>query len=142
MLPAAVVAVLKQVTKQQAQNRLLLGPLYQDHDLVFCNADGNPLSPSTISHRFHDIAPAAEFPGLRFHDLRHTHATMLLTQGVHPKIVQERLGHESINITLDTYSHVLPGLQEDAIRKLDTIIGHQSGTKNKNNRRRDGYSNT
>ena len=59
---------------------------------------------------------------LRFHDLRHTHASLLLARGVHPKIVSERLGHASISITLDTYSHVLPGLQEDAVRDLDAWL--------------------
>jgi integrase len=59
---------------------------------------------------------------VRFHDLRHTHATLLLRQGVHPKIVSERLGHSTVGITLDTYSHVLPGMQEEAARKLDLAL--------------------
>ncbi|MEK5450980.1 tyrosine-type recombinase/integrase [Paenibacillus sp. FSL R7-0331] len=64
------------------------------------------------------------FPKIRFHDLRHTHATLLLKAGVHPKIVQERLGHSSINITLDTYSHILPNLQEALLRGIrDSIFG-------------------
>ena len=64
----------------------------------------------------------AGLPGVRFHDLRHTHATLMLKQGVHPKIVSERLGHASINITLDTYSHVLPGLQEKAALAFEEAL--------------------
>ena len=60
--------------------------------------------------------------GLRLHDLRHTHATQLLSQGVHPKIVSERLGHATVAITLDTYSHVLPGMQEEAAQKIDAAL--------------------
>ena len=66
---------------------------------------------------------AANLPEFRFHDLRHTAATLMLQQGVHPKVVQERLGHSTISLTLDTYSHVLPSLQEDVAQKLDTLLG-------------------
>ncbi|HHY94046.1 MAG TPA: site-specific integrase [Firmicutes bacterium] len=131
VLPKAAVAVLKAHKRQQAESRLRLGPDYQDHDLVFCNPDGRPLDPGEVSHRFATIARKASFPGLRFHDLRHTHATLLLAQGVHPKVVQERLGHENISTTLDTYSHVLPSLQEQAAARLDDLLsagGHQLGT--------------
>ncbi|MCF8010299.1 MAG: tyrosine-type recombinase/integrase [Clostridiales bacterium] len=71
-----------------------------------------------------------KFKGLRFHDLRHTHATILLAQGVHPKIVQERLGHESITITMDTYSHILPGLQEEAMKKFDEAFSVKNSKQN------------
>ena len=68
------------------------------------------------------LAKAKGLPRIRFHDLRHTHATHLLSNGVHPKVAQERLGHSSVGITLDLYSHVLPGMQEDAAAKVDAVI--------------------
>ncbi len=64
-----------------------------------------------------------DLPQIRFHDLRHTHATQLLRQGVHPKIVSERLGHSKVGLTLDTYSHVVPGMQEEAAQKIDAVLG-------------------
>lgn len=106
----------------QAAEKLRLGPLWEDNDLVITNPQGAPWLPDTFSGSFaghirrHDVKP------LRLHDLRHTHATQLLRQGVHPKIVSERLGHSNISITLDTYSHVLPGMQEEAIAALDATL--------------------
>lgn len=117
-----VVAVLRRLKKEQAAARLLLGPAYEDHGLVFCRPDGRPINATTLTKRFRRLAEAAGFPGLRFHDLRHTHATLLLARGVHPKIVQERLGHEDVTLTLNTYSHVLPGLQAEAAKKLDDAL--------------------
>jgi integrase len=87
--------------------------------LVFCRLDGSPLLPTTVTRAFTRTVRAVGLPGVRFHDLRHTHATLMLRQGVHPKIVSERLGHSTISITLDTYSHVLPGLQEAAALRFD-----------------------
>jgi integrase len=92
----------------------LLGLKLQDDDLVFSKPDGKPLDPSTITHTFRKIIKSIGLPSLRFHDLRHTHASLMLKQGINPKIVSERLGHSSIGITLDTYSHVMPGLQKAA----------------------------
>jgi integrase len=88
-----------------------------------------------ISRRFARLLQRAGLPHVRFHDLRHTHASLMLQRGVHPKIVSERLGHASIGITLDTYSHVLPGLQAEAARELDSWLSsadaaaetHESG---------------
>ena len=84
-------------------------------EFVFTRADGeNPMCPYTVTHQFARIAKAAGMPGLRFHDLRHAHATVLLGQGINPKIVQERLGHASIRTTMDIYSHVIPTMQKEA----------------------------
>jgi len=88
-------------------------------DLVFSQPDGKPLRPNTVSRALQEIARSIGLRGVRLHDLRHAHATVLLQQGVHPKIVQERLGHSSVATTLDIYSHVLPGLQEAAARRFD-----------------------
>jgi integrase len=90
--------------------------------LGFTRSDGRPLDPDKVTHAFSEAARAAGLSGVRFHDLRHTHASLLLAQGTHPKIVSERLGHASITITLDTYSHVLPGLQEEAARTFSAVV--------------------
>lgn len=132
-LPQSVVEIFKSIKKRQAKNRLQSGGKYKtEYDLVFCREDGEPLDPDTVSHRFKDIAKKAGFTELRFHDLRHTHATLLLKEGVHPKVVQERLGHKTITLTLDTYSHVLPGLQEEAAKKLENILSPTKGQRNGN----------
>jgi len=89
------------------------------NDLVFSNPDGSPLQPDSITQAFTRITRSIGLYGVRFHDLRHTHATIMLWQGIHPKIVSERLGHSSIAITLDTYSHVMPGLQEAAVQRFE-----------------------
>lgn len=84
---------------------------------------GTPISPRNLVRRFKSLLKRAGLPQtIRFHDLRHTHATLLLKQGVHPKVISERLGHSSITITLDTYSHVAPGLQEQAAAKIEELI--------------------
>ncbi len=101
-------------------------------DLVFPNRDGNPMSPWMVTRRFQSLCKGLGLPAeTRFHDLRHTAATIWLLKGIHPKIVQEALGHSTISITLDTYSHVLPNMQEGAIRAMGEVLGdaepvHQS----------------
>ena len=87
--------------------------------VLFSHPDGRPLRPNTVSRTLQEIAWSIGLKGVRLHDLRHAHATILLQQGVHPKIVQERLGYSSVATTLDIYSHVLPGLQEAAARRFD-----------------------
>ena len=99
-----------------------LGTAITDDDLVFGDVYGSPLSPSTVSHAFQDICRKADIYGIRFHDLRHTHATLLMKQGTNPKVIQERLGHSSISVTLDVYSHVVPGMQELAALQFDEVM--------------------
>jgi integrase len=89
---------------------------------VFCHEDGTPLLPNSVSHAWTKLANRVGLKGIRLHDARHTHASLMLKQGVHPKIVQERLGHASIQITLDTYSHVAPGLQQAAANRFDEVV--------------------
>ncbi|MBO8155606.1 MAG: site-specific integrase [Bacillaceae bacterium] len=91
-------------------------------DLVVATSIGTPVIPRNLDRNWFRIIKKAGLPKIRFHDIRHTHATILLSQGVHPKIVSERLGHSSIGVTLDTYSHVLPNLQKEAANALDKIM--------------------
>lgn len=118
-LPPTVVEVLKKQRASQAKDRLFMGEAYRDSGLVFATSLGTPIEPANLSRRFDQLVKSAGLPHTRFHDLRHTHASLMLKAGVHPKIVSERLGHSAIGITLDTYSHVLPNLQKEAARKLD-----------------------
>jgi len=89
--------------------------------LVFANYDGEPIDPSTLTHNFGRIVKRAGLSA-RFHDLRHSYASLMLVAGVHPKIVSEALGHSTVAITLDIYSHVTPGLQEAAAKQLDCVL--------------------
>ena len=118
-LPASLVEELRSLKASQAEGKLLLGSDYQDAGLVFCRSTGLPRYATTLKRQFGRLLASSGVPGVRFHDLRHSHATLMLQQGIHPKVVSERLGHASIQITLDTYSHVLPGLQDAAAERLD-----------------------
>jgi len=118
-LSPALAILLREHKAKQELDRMLLGKLLSPMDLVFSHLDSRPLRPNTVSRAFERLARSLGFKGIRFHDLRHAHATLMLKQGIHPKIVSERLGHSSVAITLDIYSHVLPGLQESAARKFD-----------------------
>jgi integrase len=102
-------------------------------DLVFSHIDGKPLLPDTVTREWIRLTRRVGLLGIRLNDARHTHASLMLKQGIHPKIVQERLGHSSIQITLDTYSHVSPGLQEAAALKFDELVNNPSpnGLNNK-----------
>ena len=93
-----------------------------DDALVFSTYDGKPLRPNTITRAWQSVASRAGMKRIRLHDARHTHASLMLKQGIHPKVVQERLGHASIQMTLDTYSHVAPGLQEAAAQRFDDLV--------------------
>ena len=104
---------------KQREQREALGMTWSESDFVFAHADGSPFYPNTVSKRFGELVKKAGIPHVRLHDMRHTHATLMLKEGVNPKTVAERLGHASVVITLDTYSHVLPGLQEEAAAKFE-----------------------
>jgi len=120
ILPAFVVDELRGRKREQAEELLKLGVRQNGDTLICARADGTPLPPESLSHEWAKIAGCVEgVPRVRYHDLRHSHATQLLLAGVHPKIAQERLGYSSIGVTLDLYSHVTPTMQEDAAAKLD-----------------------
>ncbi|TDF96596.1 tyrosine-type recombinase/integrase [Paenibacillus piri] len=95
---------------------------YQDHDLVVCTQLGTPVIPRNLMRSFYRITRNAGVPKIRFHDLRHTHASMLLKQGVNPKIVAERLGHANIRITLETYSHLMPSMQKETAQNFGKLL--------------------
>jgi integrase len=97
-------------------------PQWVDLDLVLDRGDGRPRHPDTLSSGWRRLVRQSGLPHVRFHDLRHAHATLMLVGGVHPKVVSERLGHASVGITLDTYSHVLPSMQTEAARMLDELF--------------------
>ena len=104
----------------------MLGAPVSDADLVFAHPDGSELLPHSITNVWKRLAKQAGFEGIRLHDARHTHASLMMLQGVNPKVVSECLGHASVLITLDTYSHVLPSIQEAAARAFDAgLNGHR-----------------
>ena len=113
---------LKEHRKKQLEYKLLFGENYQDENFVCAWEDGRPMDPHYVSSKFAKLVKQLNYPKIRFHDLRHTHATMLLQQGVNPKIVQERLGHSQVTVTLDIYSHVLPNMQKEAVQKLESLF--------------------
>ena len=127
--PSLALALREHRSGQEVQG-MLIGRKVADDDFVFTHADGAPLNPNTVTHEFGKLARKAGFPGLRLHDLRHIHATMLLKAGTHPRVVQERLGHSSITTTLDTYSHTVPGLQKAAAERLDSLLPKMESREN------------
>jgi len=121
-LSPSLALFLREYRTERETECLLLGKLLSEDDLVFGNVDGIPIDPGTLTHNFARIARRAGLPGTRFHDLRHTFASLMLLAGIHPKIVSEALGHSSVAFTLDVYSHLVPGLQEAAGKRLDEIL--------------------
>jgi integrase len=119
--PATVVA-LREHRARQAEQRLAVGPRWQDSGLVFTWPDGRPIHPQRFSNWFEQHTRAAGLPRIRLHDVRHSYATAALAAGIPAKVVSERLGHANIAITMDTYSHVLPGLDEHAAGTVARLI--------------------
>ena len=123
-LTAASVDALKRHRKRQNEERLAAGELWQDNGLVFASEAGTLVNPTNLRKRsFAALLKRAQLPEIRFHDLRHTCATLLLSRNVHAKYVQELLGHANISITLDTYSHVLPGMGDHTVRAMEDALG-------------------
>ena len=104
---------------RQAQDLLQLGVRLNDETFVCAREDGEALQPNSIGHAWE----STKLPRIRFHDLRHSHATIMLKSNIHPKIVSERLGHSRVALTMDTYSHVIPGMQEGAAAAIDAAFG-------------------
>ena len=121
-LSPATVAVLREHRREQLEQRMQVGPGYEENDLVFADSLGRPIYDSTVRRVFYGVVKAADVGPLRVHDLRHSAATLMLQAGVNVKVISERLGHATVSITLDTYSHVLPDMQREAAAALDDVL--------------------
>jgi len=121
-LSATVVEELRRHKLRQAEELLKLGIRQDESAFVYAQEDGSPIQPRSLTHAWMKAIGGSELPRIRVHDLRHAHATHLLASGVHPKVASERLGHSRVGVTLDLYSHVLPGMQEDAASRVDEAL--------------------
>ncbi|WP_342431091.1 site-specific integrase [Neobacillus sp. FSL H8-0543] len=121
-LTAELAKLLESLKEEHEKQKRLLGDAFNPHNLVFCNSKGNIMAPSEISRALKRAIKAANLPDIRFHDLRHSHATILLKANVHPKIVSARLGHSKISVTMDTYSHLTDSIEGIAVDTLDTLL--------------------
>lgn len=118
-MPSSLSAILKKHRKKQLEYKLLYGTEYKDADLVCCKPEGSPYNPGSYSHKFNSFLKSKGLRHIRLHDLRHTNASLMLQYNVPAKVASQRLGHSSIGITLDLYSHVMGDLQTQAAQKLD-----------------------
>jgi integrase len=121
-LPDAAVASLRAHRVRQIEQRLAAGARWEDWGLVFPSTVGTPLDGPNATKRFQRLLAAAGLPRLRFHDLRHGCASLLLAQNVHPRVVMVVLGHSQISLTMNTYSHVIPALQREAAEQMDGVL--------------------
>jgi integrase len=121
-LDPGTVEVLKSQAASQLGEQEEWDDAWVDSRLVFAQANGAALDPESVSRYFRQAVKQSMLPPIRLHDLRHTHATLALQAGVHPKVVSERLGHATVSITLDTYSHAIPALQEEAAERIAGLL--------------------
>lgn len=121
-IDAGLLKELREQKKRIAEDRLKSKGGYKDHDLIIPTSKGTPITPRNLSRTFYGLLEQSNVPKITFHDLRHTHATLMLTQGVHPKVVAERLGHADMRTTLEIYSHVLPHMQKEAAEKIGNLL--------------------
>jgi len=122
ILGKATVDKLREHFNLLQQQRMVASERWQENDLIFPSSIGTPMEPRNLLRDFKSLLNKTGLPNIRFHDLRHTAAILMLQQGTHPKIVQERLGHSSISMTLDTYSHVVPSMQEEVAEGMDELV--------------------
>lgn len=125
-LASSTMQTLRRHSDLQDAERESQGTSWEDHELVFCTRHGRPLSARNLLRRYKELLKKGGLPDIRFHDLRHTAATLLLAGKVNPKVVSEMLGHSSVAITLDIYSHVLPDMQQDAVAVLERTLYQDS----------------
>jgi integrase len=121
-MSSVVAAALRQHRTRQLAERLAAGAEWRDSGLVFTSSLGAAIDGSNVTHRLHRLLADAGLPQMRFHDLRHACASLLMAQGVHPRVVMETLGHSQIGLTMNTYSHVLPSLQRDAADRIGALL--------------------
>jgi len=133
MTPKLAVYLREYKTDRESLN-LHLGRLLNLDDLVFASVEGKPIDPGVLSHNFARIVKRAGLENIRFHDLRHTFASLMLLRGAKPKVISEALGHASVAFTMDTYSHIIEGMQSDAMALLDEVLPvGKNGISQKNN---------
>jgi integrase len=125
--PMAAIA-LKTHRTRQIEDRLFAGPRWREYHLVFASSIGTPLDGTNVTHRLRRLLQNHGLPRQRFHDLRHTAASLLLAQGVHPRVVMELLGHSQISLTMNTYMHVIPTLERDAADRIEALLSVETGT--------------
>jgi len=121
-LDPGTIEVLKAQAQRQLDDQAERAETWSDTGYVFTKDDGEPVHPQSVSRAFAQAIAAAKLPEIRLHDLRHTHAALALQAGIHPKVVSERLGHVTISITLDTYSHAIPAMQEEAAALIAGLV--------------------
>ncbi|MTI82629.1 MAG: site-specific integrase [Firmicutes bacterium] len=121
-LPESVVEELQAHRERQETEKNYAGEFWQENDLIICKEDGTRWHPGGFSDSFKRLLKTHKLPHIRFHDLRHTHASHLIRMGFHPKVVSDRLRHSKIGTTMDTYGHLFPGIQKEVARKLDETM--------------------
>jgi integrase len=121
-LDSGTIAALRAHRATQNQLKLMLGEAWQDNDLVFCRDDGTPVHPDRFTQMFDKHVRDCGLPRIRLHDLRHTHATLALAAGIHPKVVSERLGHSTVAFTMDVYSHAIPSMEAEAAETIANLV--------------------
>jgi integrase len=122
VLPSLAVDFLQRHARAQEEQRRLLGDGYQNHDLIFPADDGTPRNPDAVSRQFRRFILTTDLPRIRFHDLRHTCASLMIDNETNPKVIQEQLRHSSISTTMDIYGHLMPGMQSEAMGRVDERI--------------------
>lgn len=121
-LPAHLTTLLDGQRRKQEARRTAHGGNWQHTDLIVDRGDGGPIHPDSLSSAWRRFIRQHNLPAIRFHDLRHSHATLMLLEGIHPKIVSERLGHASVSFTLEVYTHLLPDMQSEAADAIDRLL--------------------
>lgn len=124
-LPPTTVADLRAHRRRQIAERLQAGGRWRDHGLVFTSTIGTPCDGTAVTRHLHELLAAAGLPRLRFHDLRHASASLMLSQGVHPRLVADMLGHSQTSLTLNTYGHVIPSLRREAADRMEEVLGRR-----------------
>ena len=122
VIPDSVISLLKQLELEQKKMKFRMGPAYQSYDIIICTVDGKPIYPRNFSRTFERLRKKSEVKKISLHCLRHTNATILMKQGINPKIVSERLGHANVGITLNVYSHTDLEMQRESALKLEKLL--------------------
>lgn len=134
-VPSVAIEALRQQRNQQRQQRALASDHWHEGSFVFTSDKGTPLDVSNVLHHFQKVCANHQLPKIRFYDLRHTHASLLIHQGMHPKVIAERLGHSSIKLTMDTYGHLFAGSDKGAADAMDKLFGPKpKGGSNQNSK--------